>query len=171
MDYLATYNKGKMLQDIKEDLDISQTTAYRILNTMVRHGYLRYNEENKTYKLTGKLITNGFRAINENNLLETVLPNLPILRDKVKETVCFGILGEKKGTFIDQASGVHAFSFTLTSGKPFELHCSAPGKAMMAYLPDIVRERYLSYMEFRKFNERTITNREDYLKEPDRVLA
>lgn len=170
IDYLALNNKGKSLQEIKEDLDISQTTAYRILNTMVRHGYLGYNEENKNYRLTSKLLTNGFKAINENNLLETVLPYLPVLRDRVKETVCFGVLGEKKGVFIEQASGIYAFSFTLTPGKSFELHCSAPGKAIMAYLPVIVRDRYISKMEFKRYNERTITNKEDYLKELEKVF-
>ena len=39
----------------------------------------------------------------------------------------------------------------------------------MAYLPNTVRERYLSYMEFTRYNARTITSREDYLVELERV--
>ena len=41
----------------------------------------------------------------------------------------------------------------------------------MAYLPDIVRKRYLLYMEFGRYNERTITSRDEYLKELDMVLC
>lgn len=40
----------------------------------------------------------------------------------------------------------------------------------MAYLPNNVRDRYLSYMDFKQYNERTITSREDYLKELEEVL-
>lgn len=126
------------MQDIKSALDISQTTAYRILNTLVRLEYLYFNEETKKYKLSRKLLTLGFRTLNEHSLLETVLPHLRDLRDRVKETACFGVLGDEKGIFIEQAQGYHTFRFVLSPGKPFELHCSAPGKAIMAYLPNTV---------------------------------
>lgn len=97
LEYLSLRPGGETLQDIKADLDISQTTAYRILNTLVRLGYLLYNEETKRYKLSRKLLTLGFRSLNEHNLLETVLPRLRDLRDLVEETACFGVLGSKKG--------------------------------------------------------------------------
>lgn len=169
LEYLSYSPKGKSLQDIKSTLDISQTTAYRILNTLVRLDYLIYDEDSKRYKLSMKMLNLGFRSMNEHNLMETVLPRLRDLRDMVKETVCFGVLGERKGIFIEQAQGHHTFRFMLSPGKPFELHCSAPGKAIMAYLPNTVRDRYLSYMEFTRFNERTITRAEDYLRELEEV--
>ena len=144
IEYLSSRSEGETLQAIKVALDISQTTAYRILNTLVRLDYLSFDEDTKRYKLTRKLLTLGFRSLNEHNLLETVLPHLRDLRDRVKETACFGVLGDDKGIFIEQARGDHAFCFVLSPGKPFELHCSAPGKAIMAYLPVTVRNRYLS---------------------------
>ena len=169
LEYLSLRPQGETLQDIKSKLDISQTTAYRILNTLVRLDYLNYNEDTKRYKLSRKLLTLGFRSLNEHNLLETVLPCLRDLRDKVGETACFGVLGDQKGIFIEQAQGHHTFRFVLSPGKPFELHCSAPGKAIMAYLPNTVRDRYLSYMTFEKYNSRTITTREAYLEELEKV--
>lgn len=39
----------------------------------------------------------------------------------------------------------------------------------MAYLPKTVRDRYLSYMTFTRYNSRTITSREAYLEELERV--
>ena len=169
IEYLSSRSEGETLQAIKVALDISQTTAYRILNTLVRLGYLSFDEDTKRYKLTRKLLTLGFRSLNEHNLLETVLPHLRDLRDRVKETACFGVLGDEKGIFIEQARGDHAFCFVLSPGKPFELHCSAPGKAIMAYLPVTVRNRYLSYMTFPRYNSRTITSREVYLEELEKV--
>jgi len=169
LEYLSLRPEGKSLQDIKSDLDISQTTAYRILNTLVRLEYLIYIEDSKRYKLSRKLLTLGFRSLNEHNLMETVLPHLRDLRDEVKETACFGVLGDEKGIFIDQAQGHHTFRFILSPGKSFELHCSAPGKAIMAYLPNTVRDRYLSYMEFTPYNSRTITTRDAYLDELEKV--
>lgn len=169
LEYLSLCPEGKTLQEIKNTLGISQTTAYRILNTLVRLDYLNYKEDSKRYRLSLKLLNLGFRSLNEHNLLETVIPNLRDLRDQVKETACFGVLGDKKGIFIEQAQGHHTFRFVLSPGKPFELHCSAPGKAIMAYLPNTVRDRYLSYMEFESYNSRTITNKNIYLDELEKV--
>ena len=45
LEYLSLHTQGETLQDIKSALDISQTTAYRILNTLVRLDYLIYNED------------------------------------------------------------------------------------------------------------------------------
>lgn len=170
LEYLSFSHKGKTLHEIKEALDISQTTAYRMLNTMVRQDFLIIDEGSKRYKLSRKLLTLGFRSLNEHQLLESVLPYLRDLRDLVKETACFGVMGEKKGIFIEQAQGTHAFSFTLSPGKSFDLHCSAPGKAIMAFLPQSVRNRYLGYMDFCRHNDRTITNQEDYLMELENVF-
>ena len=169
LEYLSYNSEGRTLQEIKQALDISQTTAYRILNTLVRLEYLYFEEKTKRYQITRKLLTLGFRSLKEHNLLEIVLPKLRDLRDILKETVCFGVLGNEKGIFIEQAQGLHAFHFVLAPGKPFELHCSAPGKAIMAYLPNTVRDRYLSYMQFQRFNANTITDRDTYLKELEKV--
>lgn len=169
MEYLSLHPAGQSLQEIKSVLDISQTTAYRILNTLVRLEYLQYNESSKKYRLSRKLLTLGFRSLNEHNLLEVVLPRLRELRDIVKETACFGVLGGEKGIFIEQAQGHHTFRFVLSPGKSFELHCSAPGKAIMAFLPNTIRNQYLSFMTYPHFNERTITCEEKYLQELETV--
>jgi DNA-binding IclR family transcriptional regulator len=169
LEYLSLKKKGDTLQNIKRELDLSQTTAYRILNTLVRLDYLIYQEDTKRYFISRKLLTLGFRSLDEHNLLEIVLPRLQELRDRVKETACFGILGEEKGIFIDQALGNHTFRFFLTPGKPFELHCSAPGKAIMAYLPNTLRNLYLSLMKFTRYNSRTITTEDAYLEELEQV--
>lgn len=170
LDYLALQSGGRTLQEIKLELEISQTTAYRILNTMVRAEYLVYDEGCRRYRLSRKLLSLGFHALNEHQLLETIFPYLRELRDATLETACFGVMGEEKGIFIDQAEGAHTFSFKLSPGKPLELHCSAPGKAIMAFLPEAVRKRYLACMDFKQFNERTITSCEAYLKELDEVF-
>lgn len=160
---------GLTLQDIRVETDISQTSAYRILNTLVRLGYLSYDDESKRYRLSRKMLTMGFRTLGEHGLLEAVLPNLRELRNEVKETVFFGVLGDRKGVFIEQAEGLHAFKFLLSPGKEFELHCSAPGKAILAFLPDSLRNHYISGMTFEQFTPHTIISPACYLQELEEV--
>ncbi len=169
LEYLSLRGDGCTLQDVRSGLNISQTTSYRILNTLTRMGYIAYDDKSKLYTLTKKLLMLGFRTLGEHHLLKVVIPHLHALRDRVRETACFGVLGDDKGVFIEQAQGLHTFRFVLTPGHSFELHCSAPGKAIMAHLPEVTQRRYLDLMEYYKYNEQTITCEEDYLAELERV--
>ena len=169
LEYLSLHTQGETLQDIKSALDISQTTAYRILNTLVRLDYLIYNEDTKRYKLSRKLLTLGFRSLNEHNLLETVLPRLRDLRDQVKETACFGVLGDRKGIFIEQAQGHHTFRFILSPGKPFDLHCRLRERRSWLICRIQSGTGICLIWNLQRYNARTITTRDAYLEELEKV--
>lgn len=121
LEYLSFHSSGETLQVIKAALDISQTTAYRILNTLVRLGYLNYDDDTKRYKISRKLLTLGFRSLNEHNLLETVLPHLRDLRDRVKETACFGSVGRSERYFYRAGTRTSYVSFYSFSGEVFRI--------------------------------------------------
>ena len=169
LELLAYSNRAMTLHEIMNEVDISQTTAYRILQTLVRLGYLLHNQASKKYKASRKMLALGFQAVQEQSSLEVVLPRLRELRDIVKETACFGVLGEEKGIFIEQVLGTHLFCFVLTPGKLFDLHCSAPGKAIMAFLPESTRNVYLAKMHYKRYNANTITSEGEYLKELEKI--
>ena len=169
LELLSYTHNGMTLQEIKLELEISQTTAYRILNTMVRLGYLLYNEKVKKYRTSKKLLAMGLRAIEEHDIFESVLPHIRTLRNQVKETVCYGVIGNEKILFIEQAIGTHPFCFVLSPGKVIDLYCSAPGKAVLAFMEPSTRESYLQTITYEKHTENTITNEADLVKELEQV--
>ena len=169
MELLADNPKGLSIQEIKNRLSLSQTTVFRITQSLLQKGYLARDEESKYFQLTRKLLTIGFRAINEHDLLEIALPWMRKLRDEVKETVFLGILGDTEGVFIEQALGTYPFKFMLTPGNCFPLHCSAPGKSMMAFLPEQDRASLLKKISLKSYNENTITTKRKFQEELDQV--
>jgi DNA-binding IclR family transcriptional regulator len=65
LELLATSNKAMTLNEITKASKVSQTTVYRILQTLVRLGYLLHNESSKRYKLSRKclqLVSMPFRS-------------------------------------------------------------------------------------------------------------
>lgn len=168
---LLSYSRmGLTLQEIKLELEISQTTAYRILNTMVRLGYLSYNDKTKKYRINKKILAMGLRAIEEHDIFESVLPHIRTLRNEVRETVCYGVIGNEKILFIEQAIGTHPFCFVLNPGKVIDLHCSAPGKAVLAFMEPSARDTYLQTITYEKYNENTIACEAELLKELEQVV-
>ena len=60
-------------------------------------------------------------------------------RPSERDGIASALLGDRKGIFIEQAQGHHTFRFNPLAGKTFRFCiCSAPGKAIMAYLPNTV---------------------------------
>lgn len=169
IEYLSDKSQGITLNEIKSRLTLSQSSAYRILNTLVRLGYLLFNDEAKTYTLSKKMLTLGFRVLREHDLFEAVLPRMRELRDQVKESVFFGVLGDERGIFIEQAQGLFPFKFVVTPGSPFELHNSAGGKAILAYTNPHLCEYYMSKINFEPYTPTTITNEADFRIELDQV--
>ncbi|MGL4779665.1 MAG: IclR family transcriptional regulator [Bacteroidales bacterium] len=165
LEVLVESQEGLTLQDIRSKVEVSQTTAYRILHTLIRLNYVYYIDNSKRYMISSKMLSLGFKTLHERNLHEIVLPYLKNIRDEVKETVCFGVLSSDKVMFIEQALGSHPFCFVLTPGKLINLHCSAPGKALIAAMPDNMRDFYLNKIDFIRYNDRTITNLDSYLSE------
>ncbi len=170
IELLTKYPKGRTLQEIYIKLTIPQTTAYRILCTFIRCEYVIYCEETKRYRLSMKILMLGYSTLRDYSIAENVLPRMRELRDSLHETICFGVLGDGCIILVEQVQGDKAFCFTMSLGTSFDLHCSAPGKAIMANLPNVESEKMLNKMSFTRHNERTIVDKTAYKQELDQVF-
>lgn len=169
MELFSKHPEGLTTAEITEHLNIPRNSVFRITATLLDHGYLIRDEQSKAFQLSRKLLTVGYSAISEHSLIDKALPVMRRLRDRFKETVPLGILNGKEGMVIEQVQGSHSFRFVLDPGRHFHLHTSAPGKALVAFLPEDVRKPLVNEMEFLRFNKRTITNKTAYRKELERV--
>jgi DNA-binding IclR family transcriptional regulator len=100
----------------------------------------------------------GIKALSDPPLVEKAIKVMHELQSKYKETVPLGILRNNMGVVIETVPGTYPFRYVLEAGKLFHLHTSAPGKAIMAFLPDEERERLIQNIKYTKFNKRTITS-------------
>ncbi len=164
MELLAEHPEGLTTTEITELLHIPRNSVFRITSTLLNTGYLIRNDESRTFQLSRKLLTLGYSAISDQTLIEKALSPMRQLRDRFKETVPLGILHGTEGLIVEEMQGSHSFRFVLEPGKTFHLHTSAPGKAMVAFLPEDERNALIQKIEYFVFNDRTIRNAEQYLK-------
>ena len=171
LELLAEHPEGLTTTMITDTLKFPRNSIFRITSTLLEYGYLLRDEETKVFQLSQKLLTMGYTALGEETLVEKSLPVMRQLRDRFKETVPLGILHGSEGLVIEEVQGLHSFRFVLEPGRRFNLHSAAPGKALLAFLPDEDINRLISQISFRKFNPRTITDRESLLKCLKRVRS
>ena len=163
---LLSREPGLGLSELSDRLDIPANTVYRIAKTLEGRGYLNRDPGSKGYRLTPLLFAIGSpAATGGTSLVEAAVEPMRQLRDETGETTLAGTLIGDEGVVLEQALGTHPFVFTVSIGLRFPLHTAAPGKAMLAALPEAEFEAILSRLELRKFTSRTITRPEDLREE------
>ena len=169
IELLNNHPDGLRVNDISERLSFPINSVYRIMHTLERRAYARKNPNGSGYALSEKFLSLATPVAGNPGFLENAIPVMRRLRDLTKETVLAGVLLEDRGVVLEQVPGLHTFSFKVNPGLRFYLHTAAPGKAMLAALPNDEREEYLERLEFPRFNERTITSRKAFSEELEKA--
>jgi IclR family acetate operon transcriptional repressor len=159
MEELLAHPEGLGVTEIAANLGIPKNAAFRIASALHERGYLARSAQTQRYRLSPRLMAMGYRSAESEGLIGAALPYMKRLRDAVGETaVLCAVVGEE-GLVLDHVPGVHPFRFVVETGMRFHLHASAPGKAIMAFLPDDERKALVKALTLKRFNERTITTR------------
>lgn len=164
MEYLIDQPKGMGITELTEELQFSKNSVFRITTTLLNHGYL-IRDAQKRFRISKKLLAMGCKTIGESHFMEFSLDVMRECRDELKETILIGTMIENQGVVMEQVLGSHPFKFSLDLGMRLPVHCAAPCKAMMAFMPKSEQELILKEAVFTKHNENTITTPAAFLQE------
>jgi DNA-binding IclR family transcriptional regulator len=99
--------------------------------------------------------------VGEFSLVEKSLSYMRSLRDELGETVLLGKRVGTAGIILEQVPGTYPVKVVVEVGIRFPLHCSAPGKTFLAYLPEEEQDAILDNIEYEVFTERTAGSRKN----------
>jgi IclR family acetate operon transcriptional repressor len=119
---------------IARRLDLSLSTVHRIIRALASAGYLEQNPRTDQYYLGRSAVLLGQlaqRAVG----LDLVLPVLEELSEKTGESVNFGVLDGDAAIVELRVESKHPLRFEQPVGTRVGLHCSAMGKALLAFTP------------------------------------
>ena len=165
MEMLSRKPKGCLLTEISEKLQCPVSSAYRMSMALEEMALVSRESDTKILRLTNKLLDIGQRAVTENNLIENALDIMRQLRDEVSDTVLIGVRDDTEIVVLDEALGTRMFAFISKLGYRIGVSCSAPGKAVLAFLPESEREAVIGRVKFVKYNDRTLMDPETLRKE------
>jgi len=159
LEHLSHHPRGSVLTEITDSLKCPVSSAYRIAMALEDMGLVSRDPDTKQIRLTNKLLQIGQRAITETNLVEHALDIMRELRKIVVDTVLIGVREETEVIVLDEVIGTRMFCFVSKLGYRVGVSCSAPGKAIIAFLPEKEREEIINKIKFVRYNERTITSK------------
>ncbi len=160
LEFLAAKPEGGTVTDIVGALKLPKPSVFRMLATLAELGYVQKTGGEANYRLSRKLLTLGYAAVDAQGLVEKSLDILRQLRDLTRETALIAVLAGHEGVVLEQAPSPQAVKVLVQVGHRFPLHTAAPGKAILAFLPAAEREALLDSLNYRKFTERTLTSRQ-----------
>jgi len=151
--------------EISKALNIYKSNVHNILSTFAEKGFVKKDSKTDKYKLGIKFFELGSVVIKNMDLRKIAHPYIEKLSKEFNETVHLGILDEGRVVSIEREESDKGLCSHIEIGKRTPLHCTAVGKAIMAYLSEeeinfIIKEKGLE-----KFTENTITNKEELEKE------
>lgn len=165
MEHLMNFPQGLQQSEIAAQLRYSKTSVFRVTMTLVECGYLVRDSETKALRLSRKLIAMGNRTLGEDDLVASSLDVLKRLRDVVRETVLIGTIVDSEVVVLGQVLGSLPFKFSVDLGTRLPIHAAAPGKAIMAEMPEGECCELVDKISFVRFNDRTITDANSFMAE------
>jgi DNA-binding IclR family transcriptional regulator len=155
---------GMSLSEISRDLSFPQNSVYRIMMTLTARGYVERDEKTKRFYLGRKFLSICHSSIAERSLVEMSMDVMRDLRDATKESTLFGTLIGTEGVVLEQVPGMHNFRFVVERGTRFPLHTAAPGKAMIAALPEKEAHELIEELPMKRFTPKTLTDKKAFRK-------
>jgi IclR family KDG regulon transcriptional repressor len=157
------------ISDLSLRLAMPKATLYRFLQTMKSLGYVRQEVDSERYGLTMKMFELGTKALQYPDLVELAKPHMLQLADATGETVHLGTLIDSEIIYIHKIDSRHNLGMYSRIGRRAPLHCTAIGKVLLAWEGAAHRERVLAGCDFKRYRDKTITDREAFDRELDRT--
>lgn len=145
------------LKDIGAKTGLPESTLFRVLLTLEKHGYLQQAVDG-TYQLAPKLRF-GWLVEEANALRAAIRPELERLAHQFNETASVAYLYEDRIHVLDSVETFHEIRMSNRIGRVLPPHCSAMGKAITAFQERAMAEQILETYGLSRRTDHTITDR------------
>jgi DNA-binding IclR family transcriptional regulator len=155
------------LKDISRQTRLPESSLFRILITLHKRGYLDQQTDG-TYQLSRKVLF-GRLLDSAEALRELARPYLHELASLFNETASLAYFFEDYIQVLDTVETFHEIRVTNRRGRILPPHCSAMGKAILAFQPADTVNRMLEAYGLTKRTEHSIVDRQALRVELERV--
>ena len=167
LEMLAGVEKGASISEIAQEFEIPVNSTFRIIKSLEAFGYVE--EENRRYFTTPRLLYLGYAGMNQKGVVQNSIDLMHDLRDDINETVMIGTMVANEIVIIEQLPSFEHIKFTVEIGHRVPVHASAPGKAILSYMPEDEQQAVLEHLSFERFNDKTIPSKNEMQGEIDEI--
>lgn len=171
LDMVVQAREPLRLADIARDLEMDRASAFRLLQTLERNSLVAKDPLRKNYTVGGRLLQWASTIGQDVNLVATARPYLEQLVNRTNESGHFGVMSKDRALLLDYIGSRGTIVVQNRVGVFEPLHCTALGKALLAFQPAARREALIGAMRFERHTDSTIVDRAGLEKTIEKVRA
>lgn len=152
---LADTGNPLNLSEIALAVGQNTTTATRLCHTLTKLGYLARDQQRRYY-LTPKVLALGYAVVSGLDWTEVAHRHLEALFSKLNETVSLGARSDSEIIYIDRIRRQKYIPFDIRIGTKLPMHCTAVGKALLAWSPAEMSDDLLETLQYQALTPCTI---------------
>jgi DNA-binding IclR family transcriptional regulator len=169
LEFLQSETNSMSMSEISQRLQLSKTSAFRLLKTLETAGYVAQDGRGQ-YKLAP-----GMHAVTPtqwlSKLVSIAVPHMQALTQMTTETVSLAALFENRIEVVAVIESPQVIRMSNVVGHILPPNASSLGKAITAFQPPAGRERLLRSFKIYRFTDRTITDPRDLEHEYENIRA
>ena len=159
------------LGQIAQLMNVDRSTAFRLLNTLKRRGFLAMPAGRKDYIL-GSTIWVLHKRYNWTKMLAKIaFDQLKALATLTNETAHIAILEGKQALFVDCSTANHMVAVSSRIGELLPLYCTAHGKALLADSTEAELKKLLGTKPLKKYTPATINTVPELMQDLARIRS
>jgi len=146
--------QGISNKELSETLNLPPSTCSRILSALSTYDFVYKRAKDSHYFLGFAHLRFAQTLLATNNEVSIYHPFLDRLHDELGETVFYAKYNGRFCVVIDVRGAVNT-RIAVGLGEIMPLHCSAAGKAVLAFIPDFERKKLYENLEFDRYTDHT----------------
>ena len=150
--------------ELSKRLNLRKNRIFRILATLEAKGYIEQNKATENYRLDVKSLELGQTFINQLGLVRQAGPFLKEIVKQCNEMACIGTIRQASAVCLDVEEPSQAVKVANRVGWNLPIHCTAIGKAQIAYVSEEKLEKLGVLDKMDKFTENTIVDRTEFIR-------
>ena len=148
------------LREISQRLALHKSTAHRLLSLLKKKGLVVADPTSQLYSLGPALVELAWIVLRQQDLRTLCRPYLEQLRQATNETVSLHIRMGNTRVCVEELESDQEVKYSQALGLTAPVHVGAPGKALLAFLPQEELGRLLPTLSLEPITADTITDRE-----------
>jgi IclR family KDG regulon transcriptional repressor len=150
--------------ELSKRLNLHKNNVFRLLATLETKGYIEQNKATENYRLGVKSLELGQTFIKQLGLVRQAKPFLKEIVKQCNEMACIGTIRQSSVVYLDVEEANQTVKVANRVGWRLPIHCTAIGKAQIAFVSEEELEKLGVLDNMDKFTENTIVDKAAFIK-------
>jgi len=166
---MATSSRGMGVTEIGMKLNLHKSTVHRLINALVRRGYIEKDQRTGLYRIGLKFVEISSMYMHQLELKTEASPYMRKLTEAAGQVAHLAILDETDVVYIEKMDVFQSLRLYSQIGKRIPAYCSALGKVLLAGQNEPRMMQIVESLDLKPYTENTITDREALLAELEKT--